>query len=96
MVGWQQGLNFAVSIPLHVVAVQQVAVEGQPDKMASHKEVHMEQSCGIEFLHGEKWHPLLLTLAECLWMPASECKHSEGWVLHLSSGDSSRGHLHCC
>lgn len=42
MVGWQQGLNFAVSIPLHVVAVQQVAVEGQPDKMASHKEVHME------------------------------------------------------
>jgi len=37
-------------IPLHVVAVQQMAAEGQSDKMITEMEVHMKQRCGTEFL----------------------------------------------
>jgi len=38
------------SIPLHFVAVGQMAAEGQSDKMASDMEAHMKQRCVIEFL----------------------------------------------
>ena len=38
------------NIPLHFVAVQQVAAEGQSDTIASHMEACMKQRCGIEFL----------------------------------------------
>ena len=33
--------------------MQQMAAEGQSDKMAPDMEVHMKQRCGIEFLHVE-------------------------------------------
>ena len=47
----------SVSIPLHFVAVWQMAAEEQSDKMASDMEVHMKQRCVIEFLHAEKMAP---------------------------------------
>jgi hypothetical protein len=47
-------LNLPANIPLNFVAVRQMTVEGQPDKMASDMEVRMKQRCVIEFLHAEK------------------------------------------
>jgi len=37
-----------------VVTVQQMAAEGQTDKIASDMEMQMKQRCVIEFLHEEK------------------------------------------
>lgn len=44
--------------------------------------------CVIEFLHAEKncTHWQLLTLAECLWRPNSECEHRL-WVMYFSIGN---------
>ena len=42
------------NIHLHFATVQQMAAEGQSDKMASDMEVRMKQRCVIEFLHAEK------------------------------------------
>ena len=36
-----------------VAVVQQMAAEGQPDKMTSDVEMHMKQRYVTEFLHGE-------------------------------------------
>ena len=44
---WQQRLNFPTNIPLHFVALWQMAAEGQSDNMVSNMEVHMKQKCGI-------------------------------------------------
>jgi len=45
-----------------------------------------------EFLHVEKWHPLTFIDAyECWWRCSSECWHSEGCMLHFSSGDRQWG-----
>jgi len=52
------------TILLHVVAVRQMAEEGQSDKMVSDTEVHVKQRCVTEFLHMEKWHPLTF-IADC-------------------------------
>ena len=41
-------------IPLHPVAVQQMAAEGQSDKMMPDTELHTKKRCGTEFLHVEK------------------------------------------
>jgi len=54
---WQQRLNFPDSILLHVIAVWQMAAEGQSDRMASDTEVQMNQRYVIEFLHVEKMAP---------------------------------------
>ena len=40
--------------PVHFVTVQQMAAEGQLDKMASGTGEHMKQRCVTEFLHAEK------------------------------------------
>ena len=57
---WQQRVNLLINIPLHFVAVQQMAAEGQSDRMASDMEVCMKQRGGTEFFHdGKKWHPLV-------------------------------------
>ena len=68
------------NIPLHVLAVWQLAAEGHSDRMASDMEEQMKHlKCVTEFLHAEKsgtqWHSLML--AECLWRPESGCEHSE-------------------
>jgi len=59
LVVWQRW-NLPTSILLHVVAVQQMAAEGQSDRMASDMEVHMKQGCRIEFLHVGKMAPLAI------------------------------------
>ena len=53
LVVWQKRLNFPANIILHFIAVLQMAAEGQSDRTASDKEVHMKQRCVIEFLHEE-------------------------------------------
>ena len=65
LVVWQQRLNLPINIPLHVVAIQQTAAEGQSDNMATNVEVCMKQSCGTEFKKKKKIalidiHPPLL------------------------------------
>ena len=59
LVVWQRW-NLPTSILLHVVAVQQMAAEGQSDRMASDMEVHMKQGCRTEFLHVGKMAPLAI------------------------------------
>ena len=44
----------SANILLHVVAVWQVAAEGQSDRKVSNMEVCVKQRCGIYFLHAEK------------------------------------------
>jgi len=62
LVVWQLRLNLPTNILLHIVAVWQVAAEGQSDRMVSDMEVWMKQKSVIEFLHSEKkWHPLAFT-----------------------------------
>jgi len=39
-------MNLPTNIPLHVVAMQQVAAEGQSDKMVSDMKACMTQRCG--------------------------------------------------
>ena len=47
-------MNLPRNMPLHFVAVQQMAAEGQSDRVAADTGVLMEQRCGIEFFHMEK------------------------------------------
>ncbi|MEQ5154436.1 hypothetical protein ABN254_21715, partial [Providencia rettgeri] len=54
LVVWQQMLNLPTHISFHFAAVQQMAAEGQSDKMASDMEVHMKQRCVTNFLHAGK------------------------------------------
>jgi len=46
---WQQMLNLRTNIPLYFVSVQQIAAEGQSDRMLA----EMEQWCVTGFLHVE-------------------------------------------
>jgi hypothetical protein len=50
-------LNLPANIALNFVAVRQMTVEWQPDKMASDMEVEVKERCLIEFLHAEKIAP---------------------------------------
>ena len=50
-------MNLPTNIALHFVAMQQMTVEEQSDKLASDMEVCIEQSCGIYFLHVEEMAP---------------------------------------
>ena len=56
---WQQRSNLSTNILLHVVAVQQMAAEGQSDRMASDMEACMKYywMCVLEFLCVEKMAP---------------------------------------
>ena len=54
---WQYTLNLLTNIPLHVVAVWQMAAEGQSDRMVSDMDVQMEQRSATEILHVEKMAP---------------------------------------
>ena len=52
MLVWHQRLNLLRHILLHVIiAVQQLAAEGQTDRMVSDMEMHMKYKCVIEFRH---------------------------------------------
>ena len=78
LVAWKQRLNLPINIPLHFVAVWQMAAERRSDTMPSDREVHMKNRCVVELTRGENgthWHSL--TLAECLWTTTSGHEHSE-------------------
>lgn len=78
LVVWQWRLNLPTSIPLRVVAAQQMAVETRSDKMASDTEVCVNQRDATEFPHEEKTtHSSML--AERLWRPNS----GWWWVVHF-------------
>ena len=49
LVVWQERLNLPTNIPFHVVAMEQMAAEGQSDTMASDMEVWVKQRCVTEF-----------------------------------------------
>ena len=51
LVGWQQRQNLPTIIPFQVVAVEQIAAEGQCDRTVSGMEGWMEQRGATEFLH---------------------------------------------
>jgi len=79
LVGWQKRSNLSNHIPLHFVAMWQMAAEGQSDRMVSDMKVPIKKRCGIQFLHAEKngshWHSSMR--AEWLWRPNSRCEQSE-------------------
>jgi len=52
-----KGWTFLDNILLHVVAVWQMAAEGQSDKMVSDMDMHLKQMCVSEFLHVENMAP---------------------------------------
>ena len=65
---------------LNIVAMWQMAAEGQSDKIVSDLEVHMKQRGVTEILCAEKkrdihWHSSML--AEHLWRSNRGCEHSE-------------------
>ena len=70
--------------------MQQLAVEGQYDKMASDVEVCVKQRCGAEFLHAEKMAPV--DIHECLLNVSGDqtvdASTARWWVVCFSSGDS--------
>ena len=68
-------LNLPTNILLHFVAVQQMAAEGQSDKMASNMKVHMKHGILPRGKNDTYWH--LSVLAEHLWRANSGCEHSE-------------------
>ena len=51
-------LNLLTNVLLHFVAMQQMAVEGQPDKKVPDMETRMKQMRATEFLHGEESAPI--------------------------------------
>ena len=53
-----------------------MAAEGQSDKMVSDMEVQRSKNV-TEFLHVEKWHPLVFSDAELLWEPNCGCEYCE-------------------
>ena len=68
------------SILLYLVAVRQMAAEGQSDKMASDVEMYMKKRYGIEFFRVEKIAPT--DIHQCLLNgyggeTVSGCEHSE-------------------
>jgi len=52
------GMAVDTDVPLHFVTMQQMAAQGQSDRMASDMEVHVKQRCRIEFLPGKKMTPI--------------------------------------
>ena len=82
-------MNIPTNIPLHFIAMQQMAAEGQPDKMASDIEVHMKERCAIGFLHVEKMasldiHQCLLNVFGDQTVNVSTVRQ---WVVHFSNGE---------
>jgi len=51
---WQKRVNFSFNVPLHFVAVQQMAAQEWYDKEESDVEVQMKHRCVTEFPHMEK------------------------------------------
>jgi len=67
-----------------------MTAEGQSDKMASGKEVHMTQRCVIEFLHAEKIaaKDIQRRLLKVYGDQTVDVSRVRWWVARFSSGDS--------
>ena len=73
----QERLKVPTTIPLHFVAVWQMAVEGQSDRMATDTEACRKQRCGTKCRTKKRTHWRSLTLTECLWRLNSGCERSD-------------------
>ena len=56
-----------------------------------HGGVHEAKVCHWTPPRRNKMHPQTSTNACWVWRPNSNCGHSEGWVVHFSTGDSDSG-----
>ena len=78
--------------------MQQMAAEGQSDKMVSDMEEWMKQRCGVEFLHTEKMAPI--DIYQCLLNVDGDqpvdVSTVRQWMLHFSSSGNDSAHLHWC
>ena len=88
---WQQRLNLPTNILLHLFAVQQMAAEGQSDRMTSGTEMQMKQRCVIESFYEEKMtpfdiHQCLLNICADQTVDVSTVRW---WVVHFSSDNSN-------
>ena len=64
-----------------------MAAKGQSDKMSCDTEVWMKQECVLEFIHAEKWHPLMLAdFCGDQTVDVSTVRH---WKVNFNTGDSS-------
>ena len=69
--------------------MQQMAAEGQPEKMTSDMEVHMKERCAIEFLYVEKIAP---TDSQQFFLNAPGDQSTvRQWMVHLSSSKGDSG-----
>jgi len=91
LVVWQLKLNLSASIPLHTVAVRQMAAKGQTDKMVSDVKMHMAQRRGIAFLHVEKMTPVEIhqRLLNVYGNQTVDVSTVRQWVVSFSSGHSN-------
>ena len=88
-------MNLPTNIPLHFIALWQIAAEEQSDKMTSDMEVHMKQKCVIELLHAEKIahtdiHQCLLNV---YGEQIADVTTVIQWVVHFNSGNKDSGSL---
>jgi len=87
----------------HFVAVQQMAKEGQSDKMASDMEVDMKQTCDTEFLHVEDIHLMLAEYGDqrvvvITMSGAFQQRPQQQWVTSAGAGFYEHGMqvlVHC-
>jgi len=88
----------STNIPLHFVAVWQMAAEGHSDRMVSDMEERMKQRYGTEFLCVEKMQQLSFTdvcwtfLEDKEWMWA---QWGSGWCISAVA-TATEDHLCCC
>jgi len=80
--------NLHTNIPLHFVAMQQMATEGLSDKLTTNMEVHMKQRCVTEFLHAERNAPMDIhqRLLKVYGDQTVVVSTVRVWVVHSGSG----------
>ena len=86
-------VNLPDTIPLHVVAMWQMAADEQSDTMADDRKVCVKQRCVIEFLHAEKMAPIdihwcLLNASGAQTVDVSTLRQR---VVYFSGGDRDSG-----
>jgi len=86
-------VNLPDTIPLHVVAMWQMAADEQSDTMADDRKGCVKQRCVIEFLHAEKMAPIdihwcLLNVSGAQTVDVSTLRQR---VVYFSGGDRDSG-----
>jgi len=90
--GMQLRLNLPINIPLHFLAMSQVAAEEHSHRMTFDVEVLMKQKSGNEFLHEEKNVPIDIywCLLNVYGDQTVDVSTESQWVVYISSSDSDR------